>query len=75
VERVKTARNLENLALGRTSAKHFIHSLSAEEFDILWDLTDRELTLGQIAKRNGFSVSQVQTIRTSLARKAEANLK
>ena len=67
-------RNLENYALSSVAVGNFLSELEPHEFDILWDLTDPELTLAQIAERNGFSKSQVNTIRGSLVRKAEAFL-
>ena len=66
-----TKRNLENSVLSKSTISEFLQTLSAEEFDILWDLTDKQLTLNQIATRNGFSISQVNTIRQSLARKSD----
>ncbi len=65
-----TKRNLENSVLSKSTISEFLETLSAEEFDILWDLTDKDLTLDQIAARNGFSISQVNTIRQNLARKS-----
>jgi hypothetical protein len=67
-------RRLENRALGRASIGDLLSNLEPEEFDVLWDLTDKNLTLAQIAQRNGISVNQINTIRQSLARKATAYL-
>lgn len=66
----KISRRLEDHTLGKISIGNFLSTLAPEEFDVLWDLTDDELTIKDVAKRNGFSESQVKTIRLTLARKA-----
>ncbi|HLE48894.1 MAG TPA: hypothetical protein VI819_02570 [Patescibacteria group bacterium] len=65
--------NIEKAAVGNISVADFLSRLSAEEFDVLWDLTG-EYTVKQIAQRNGLTQSQVNTLRFSLGVKARAYL-
>lgn len=74
VRTIRTIRNVENLVISKTTISELLTALSARELDVLWDLAKTGLTIQQIADRNGLSISQCHTIRSSLARKAIAIL-
>lgn len=75
MEKITAGRSVENQALSRASISDLLSDLAPHEFDVLWDLTEPGITVTQIAERNNLSVSQVNTIRYVLARKAQTFLK
>jgi DNA-binding CsgD family transcriptional regulator len=74
VERVESVRNLENQAFSRVSISNLLSELSPQEFEVLWYLTDPDVTMKRIAIMCDLSISQINTIRHSLLTKASAML-
>lgn len=75
MERMSFQRKLEDSIISRSSVSELLSNLSPEEFEVLWGLTDPEASLEKIAANNSLTISQVNTIRLSVLRKADSFLK